>query len=128
MTNGRTLSRLPTCLDAKFAALEGELEEEQTQSEMLMEQARQNQMSIEQLTTELALEREDLRWYQRLYETKRNDYTDEEDQQIISFIEKDNNEGRVGEKSEVEGSVWQICGQSNVGNVGNVGMLIFSPI
>merc|ERR1712013_120632 len=41
-------------LDARIAALEGELEEEQTQSEMLMERARKNQISIEQLTTELA--------------------------------------------------------------------------
>merc|ERR1719208_143408 len=39
------------------AALEGELEEEQTQSEMLMERARKSQISIEQLTTELAGER-----------------------------------------------------------------------
>merc|ERR1712060_484647 len=44
-------------LDARIAALEGELEEEQTQSEMLMERARKNQISIEQLTTELASER-----------------------------------------------------------------------
>ena len=44
-------------LDARIAALEGELEEEQTQSEMLMERARKNQISIEQLTTELAAER-----------------------------------------------------------------------
>merc|ERR1712141_759526 len=40
-----------------MGALEGELEEEQTQSEMLMERARKNQISIEQLTTELASER-----------------------------------------------------------------------
>merc|ERR1712154_373373 len=33
-------------LDARIAALEGELEEEQTQSEMLMERARKNQISI----------------------------------------------------------------------------------
>merc|ERR1712158_293981 len=44
-------------LDARIAALEGELEEVQTQSEMLMERARKNQISIEQLTTELASER-----------------------------------------------------------------------
>lgn len=44
-------------LDARIAALEGELEEEQTQSEMLMERARKSQISIEQLTTELASER-----------------------------------------------------------------------
>jgi len=44
-------------LDARIAALEGELEEEQTQSEMLMERARKAQISIEQLTTELASER-----------------------------------------------------------------------
>merc|ERR1712158_300806 len=44
-------------LDARISALEGELEEEQTQSEMLMERARKNQISIEQLTTELASER-----------------------------------------------------------------------
>jgi len=44
-------------LDARITALEGELEEEQTQSEMLMERARKNQISIEQLTTELASER-----------------------------------------------------------------------
>ena len=44
-------------MDARIAALEGELEEEQTQSEMLMERARKNQISIEQLTTELASER-----------------------------------------------------------------------
>jgi len=44
-------------LDARIAALEGELEEEQTQSEMLMERARKSQISIEQLTTELAVER-----------------------------------------------------------------------
>ena len=44
-------------LDARIAALESELEEEQTQSEMLMERARKSQISIEQLTTELASER-----------------------------------------------------------------------
>merc|ERR1712029_353309 len=44
-------------LDARIAALEGELEEEQTQSEMLMERARKSQINIEQLTTELASER-----------------------------------------------------------------------
>merc|ERR1719230_2157186 len=43
-------------LDARIAALEGELEE-QTQSEMLMERARKSQINIEQLTTELASER-----------------------------------------------------------------------
>ena len=43
--------------DARIAALEGELEEEQTQSEMLMERARKSQINIEQLTTELASER-----------------------------------------------------------------------
>merc|ERR1711983_283403 len=36
---------------------EGELEEEQTQSEMLMERARKAQINIEQLTGELASER-----------------------------------------------------------------------
>ena len=41
-------------LDARIAALEGDLEEEQTQSEMMMERARKNQICIEQLTTELA--------------------------------------------------------------------------
>ena len=40
-------------LDARIAALESELEEEQTQSEMLRERARKSQISIEQLTTEL---------------------------------------------------------------------------
>jgi len=44
-------------LEAKIAALEGELEEEQTQVEMLMERARKAQISTEQLTTELAAER-----------------------------------------------------------------------
>merc|ERR1712018_717108 len=44
-------------LDARIAALEGELEEEQTQSEMLMERARKAQINIEQLTGELASER-----------------------------------------------------------------------
>merc|ERR1712130_1098687 len=44
-------------LDARIAALGGELEEEQTQSEMLMERARKSQINIEQLTTELASER-----------------------------------------------------------------------
>lgn len=44
-------------LDARIAALETELEEEQTQSEMLMERARKAQINIEQLTTELAAER-----------------------------------------------------------------------
>ena len=39
-------------LDARIAALEKELEEEQTQSEMLMECAKKDQISIEQLTTE----------------------------------------------------------------------------
>ena len=39
-------------LDARIAVLEGELEEEQTQSEMLMECAKKDQISIEQLTTE----------------------------------------------------------------------------
>jgi hypothetical protein len=41
-------------LDARNAVLEGKLEEEQTQSEMLMERARKNHISIEQLTTEPA--------------------------------------------------------------------------
>ena len=44
-------------MDARIAALEGELEEEQTQSEMLMERARKSQINIEQLSTELASER-----------------------------------------------------------------------
>merc|ERR1740137_166654 len=44
-------------LEAKIAALEGELEEEQTQVEMLMERARKAQISTEQLTTELAVDR-----------------------------------------------------------------------
>jgi len=44
-------------LDARIAALESELEEEQTQSEMLMERVRKSQISVEQLTTELATER-----------------------------------------------------------------------
>merc|ERR1711997_1128200 len=44
-------------LDARISALEGELEEEQTQSEMLMERARKAQINIEQLTGELASER-----------------------------------------------------------------------
>merc|ERR1712156_782035 len=44
-------------LDARISALEGELEEEQTQVEMLMERARKSQINIEQLTTELAAER-----------------------------------------------------------------------
>ena len=41
----------------RIAALEAELEEEQTQSEMLMERARKSQTSVEQLTAELATER-----------------------------------------------------------------------
>ncbi len=41
----------------RIAALEAELEEEQSQSEMLMERARKSQTSVEQLTTELATER-----------------------------------------------------------------------
>ena len=44
-------------LEARISALESELDEEQTQSEMLMERARKAQISIEQLTTELATER-----------------------------------------------------------------------
>ena len=36
-------------LDARIAALETELEEEQTQSEMLMDRARKSQISIEQV-------------------------------------------------------------------------------
>merc|ERR1711993_21924 len=44
-------------LDARIAALEEELEEEQGNSEMLMERAKKAQISIEQMTTELAQER-----------------------------------------------------------------------
>merc|ERR1712152_86541 len=44
-------------LDARIAALEEELEEEQGNSEMLMERAKKAQINIEQLTTELAQER-----------------------------------------------------------------------
>ena len=44
-------------LEAKIAAIEGELEEEQTQVKMLMERARKAQISTEQMTTELTAER-----------------------------------------------------------------------
>merc|ERR1719150_2196179 len=44
-------------LDARIAALEEELEEEQGNSEMLMERAKKAQVQIEQMTTELAQER-----------------------------------------------------------------------
>ena len=44
-------------LDARIAALVGKLEEEQTQSVILLEQARKSQINIEQLSTELASER-----------------------------------------------------------------------
>ena len=44
-------------LEFIIAALEGELEEEQTQVKMLMERARKAQISTEQLTTELTAER-----------------------------------------------------------------------
>ena len=44
-------------LDARIAAMEGEREEEQTQSKMLREHGRKNQISIEQQTTEQASER-----------------------------------------------------------------------
>ena len=42
-------------LDARIAALEEELEEEQGNSEMLMERAKKAQISIEQMTTELGM-------------------------------------------------------------------------
>lgn len=44
-------------LDARIAALEEELEEEQGNSEMLMERAKKAHVQIEQMTTELAQER-----------------------------------------------------------------------
>ena len=44
-------------LDARIAALEEELEEEQGNSEVLMERAKKAQINIEQITTELAQER-----------------------------------------------------------------------
>jgi myosin protein heavy chain len=44
-------------LEARISALEEELEEEQSNSEILMDRSRKAQMSIEQLTTELATER-----------------------------------------------------------------------
>merc|ERR1712019_313074 len=44
-------------LDARIATLEEELEEEQGNSEVLMERAKKAQINIEQLTTELAQER-----------------------------------------------------------------------
>jgi myosin protein heavy chain len=44
-------------LDARIASLEEELEEEQSNSEVLMERAKKAQINIEQLTTELAQER-----------------------------------------------------------------------
>ena len=54
---GSLLSDEKRRLDARIAQLEEELEEEQTNSEVLMERAKKAQMSIEQLTTELAQER-----------------------------------------------------------------------
>ncbi|XP_069684967.1 myosin heavy chain, non-muscle isoform X2 [Periplaneta americana] len=44
-------------LEARIATLEEELEEEQSNSEILMDRARKAQISIEQLTTDLAAER-----------------------------------------------------------------------
>merc|ERR1719384_523471 len=44
-------------LDARIAALEEELEEEQGNSEMLIERAKKAHVQIEQMTTELAQER-----------------------------------------------------------------------
>lgn len=44
-------------LEARIATLEEELEEEQSNSEILMDRARKAQLSIEQLTTDLAAER-----------------------------------------------------------------------
>ena len=44
-------------MDARIAALEEELEEEQGNSEMLMERAKKAHVQIEQMTTELAQER-----------------------------------------------------------------------
>ena len=43
--------------DFRIAQLEEELEEEQGNSEMLMERAKKSQTQIEQMTTELAQER-----------------------------------------------------------------------
>ena len=44
-------------LEARISALEEELEEEQSNSELLMDRSRKAQMNIEQLTTELTTER-----------------------------------------------------------------------
>ena len=54
---GSLLSDEKRRLDARIAQLEEELEEEQTNSEVLMERAKKAQTSIEQLTTELTTER-----------------------------------------------------------------------
>ena len=47
--------------DFRIAQLEEELEEEQGNSEMLMERAKKSQTQIEQMTTELAQERGQVR-------------------------------------------------------------------
>ena len=57
MLQGSLLSDEKRRLDARIAQLEEELEEEQTNSEVLMERAKKAQTSIEQLTTELTTER-----------------------------------------------------------------------
>lgn len=44
-------------LEARISTLEEELEEEQSNSEILMDRARKAQLTIEQLTTDLASER-----------------------------------------------------------------------
>ena len=44
-------------LEARISALEDELEEEQSNSEILMDRARKGQLQLEQTTTELAAER-----------------------------------------------------------------------
>jgi len=49
--------------DFRIAQLEEELEEEQGNSEMLMERAKKSQTQIEQMTTELAQERGQVRYF-----------------------------------------------------------------
>lgn len=44
-------------MEARIATLEEELEEEQSNNELLVDRARKAQLSVEQLTTELANER-----------------------------------------------------------------------
>ena len=55
------MTNLSINLDFRIAQLEEELEEEQGNSEMLMERAKKSQTQIEQMTTELAQERGQVR-------------------------------------------------------------------